>query len=92
MTLRQFLEAKGYARSDKNKCFCPWHNDSKPSAIINPNNIYCFACVRVFGLWDFQQTFDVVLEEVPEAAVPLDKSGFSYNQVLFSFPFEVKGV
>lgn len=69
MTLRQFLEGKGFARSGSNKCFCFAHDDRKPSAMINPNNIYCFSCGRTFGLRDFMEAFDVVLDEVPEEKV-----------------------
>ena len=91
MTLRQFLEAKGFAHPGKDKCFCLWHADRKPSAYLNSNNIYCFSCGRVYGLRDFEEYFDVVLDRVPEESGPQVKAGYSYNQVLFEFPFMVRG-
>ena len=95
MNLRQFLEAKGYVRPGYNKCVCPFHGDRNPSAIMNHNSIYCFTESRLYGLWDFQQAFGIILDKVQEEeSVFLNsvkgRQAYSYNQALFYFPFKVK--
>ena len=94
MVLRQFMEAKGYVWRGGNKCICPFHGDRSPSAILNLNSIYCFTCGRLYGLWDFQQAFSVVLDRVPEEdSACLDaingKPSYQFNQVLFTYPFTI---
>jgi len=86
------MEAQGYARPGKDKCFCPWHQDRKPSAYKNLNNIYCFSCCRVYSLRDFETSFGVVLDHVPEeeATRQSGKLGYAYDQVLFEYPFKVE--
>ena len=91
MTLRQFLEAKGFARPGSNKCFCFAHDDRKPSAMINLNNIYCFSCGRVYSLRDFYDAFGVLLDQAPEEPVAWGKAGYAYGQALFEYPFQIKG-
>ena len=92
MTLRQFMEAKGWARPGVQKCHCPMHGaDRKASAMLNDNNIFCFVCNRTYGLYDFQQAFGIVLDHVSEdgnGGKPV-KAGYAYNQVLFEYPFKV---
>ena len=95
MTLRQFLEAKGYVRPGYNKCICPFHGDRSPSAILNCNSMYCFSCSQLYSLWDFEQGFGVLLDRVEEAdsgylSSIKGKQAYSYNQVLFQFPFTIK--
>ena len=89
------MQARGWARPGSSKALCPYHGDRSASAIVNPNNIYCFACGRTYSLYDFQQAFGVVLDRVDEeGSVFLDvlkgKAGYTYNQVLFKYPFRVK--
>ena len=95
MTLRAFMEARGWARADSNKCVCCFHQDHSPSAFLNDNNIFCFACGRAYGLWDFRQAFGIELEKVEEnGSAFLDqvkgKAGYAYNQILFRYDFKVK--
>ena len=97
MTLRDFMIAHGWVHNGGNKCICCFHGDQKPSAILNPNSIYCFAESRLYTLWDFQQAFDVILDKVPEEDSAIlnsvkGKAGYSYNQVLFWYPFQVGGL
>ena len=92
MTLRQFLEAKGYAKPGKDKCFCNWHSDRKPSAFLNRNNIYCFSCCRVYSLHDFETSFGIVLDRVEEGSVGDSNAGWEYSGVLFEYPFVVKEI
>ena len=91
------MEMRGWARSGSNKILCPMHGDHNTSAVQNSNNIYCFVCCRTYGLYDFQQAFGVELERVPEEGgdsmfldIAKGKAGYSYNQVLFSYNFQVK--
>jgi hypothetical protein len=96
VTLTQWLELRGYLRPGSNKAHCPFQaQDRNPSAIVNPNSIYCFSCSRRYSLWDFQQAFGVVLEEEPESgsnqlARIKGLSRYSYGDVLFSYEFKVK--
>jgi hypothetical protein len=92
MTLRQFLESRLWLRAGGSKCLCPFHNDRTPSAVVNPNNIYCFAESRVYGLRDFQDAFGVVLDEVPDGGSVFlgmlqGRNGYPHNAVLFSYDF-----
>ena len=91
------MTAKGWARSGHNKCICPYHGDRSPSAILNPNSIYCFTCSRLYTLWDYSQAFGVVLDKVPEEESSClnsvkGKHSYSYNQVLFQYDFTIKNI
>ena len=98
MTLRMFMEAKGFIRNGYSKCLCPFHTDRSPSAILNLNSVYCFTCGRSYSLYHFQQAFGVVLDRVTdEAASPClsainGKQSYSFNQVLFSHPFQINNI
>jgi len=94
MTLRDYMIARGWVRSNSNKCLCPFHNDRSASALLNANNIYCFTCGQLYSLWDFQQAFGVYLDKVDEGdsrCLDMIKGNPAYqpNQVLFSYPFTV---
>lgn len=97
MNLSEYMMARGWARPGVNKCICPFHGDRTPSAILNPNSIYCFSCSMLYTLWDFQQGFGVFLDRVSEEDSSYlnsikGKSSYIYNQVLFWYPFTVRGL
>jgi len=95
MTLFEYMRARGWVRSGMTKCICPFHGDHSPSAVLNANSLFCFAESRLYTLWDFYQAFGVFLDRVPEEDSGMlnminGKFGYSYNQVLRSFPFQIK--
>jgi hypothetical protein len=95
MTLSDFMVSRGWSRGGSTKVICPFHGDRHPSAIMNPNSIYCFSEGRLYTLWDFQQAFGVILDSVPEAGSDqLSRikgvGGYSYNDVLFFYDFVIR--
>jgi hypothetical protein len=94
MTLKQFMETKGWARPGSNKVVCPFHGDRNPSAYLNLNSIFCFSENRLYSLWDFQQAFDVVLDKEADGKSDIlarlkGEVRYSYNDVLFTADFQV---
>lgn len=90
MNLEQFMTQRGYYPGHGNKCLCPFHSDNTPSCYLNPNNIYCFTCVRTYTLYDFRRVFGVHLERVDEGSEMLNSikgtpTGLSPNEVIFTY-------
>lgn len=72
MTLREYLVQRHWSVGlDSRKCLCPFHGDRSPSAYINDNDIWCFVCQRKYYRSDFQNTFGVKLDYVPEESQTL---------------------
>lgn len=44
LSCRELLEMNGYEVSRKNKCRCPYHDDTKPSMQVYSDCVHCFAC------------------------------------------------
>lgn len=90
MTLRQYMVFRGWAREESSrKCFCPFHSDNSPSAYLNDNTIYCFACNKTFKLYDFKREFGVRLDYVKTSSLLEGMHQFNpiTSDVLFTYPW-----
>jgi hypothetical protein len=91
------MEMRGWVLPGSNKAICPFHGDRKPSAYLNLNSLYCFSESRLYGLWDFEQAFSVVLDREPDGhsdvlAKIKGEIRYSYNDILFTHDFKVKEI
>jgi len=99
VTLEEAMRLKGLVPANGGigrKCHCPSPehpgNDANPSAMLNANNVYCFVCVRSFGLGYLSNLWGVSLEAAPvTASSGKEVNGVTYpwNSALFTYPFEV---
>ena len=44
LSCRDLLSMNGYEISRKNKCRCPYHDDTKPSMQVYDDGVHCFSC------------------------------------------------
>ena len=100
MTLEEVMRWKGLVPANGGvgrKCHCPSPehpgNDVNPSAMLNANNVYCFVCVRSYGLKYLSDLWGVSLEASQQSTVSSSKEvggvAYAWNQALFTYPFEV---
>jgi DNA primase len=79
MTLRKYLlSVRAIESVEQKKMFCPFHQDTKPSAYVNPNSIYCFSCARLFFLDELEEHFHVRLEEDESEKYQEEDNVFQY--------------
>lgn len=55
VSMRDVLDRYHIPVNRKNKCLCPFHNDSHPSMQIYPDSYYCFVCQESGDIFTFIQ-------------------------------------
>lgn len=90
MTLTEFLQQRHYLVGEK-KCFCPFHQDRSPSAMLNVggNGVYCFVCRRTYSFVMVGRHFHVRLDYDPSESSTLDAlhGKLPEPEILFTYPW-----
>lgn len=81
--VKTVLEYYGVQFNRYNKCRCPFHDDKNPSAVVNHNKLFCFACGKSFDTIDITRHFGAVkpLKEAAEIA-GIDIQDYAYDDGL----------
>lgn len=58
--IEQVLGYFKIAINERNKCLCPFHNDTDPSLQVNEKHVYCFGCKQS---WDIFSLAKALLEK-----------------------------
>lgn len=86
--MRQAAEHYGYPVDRQGRCLCPFHNDSRPSMKIYPDNrgYYCFSCgsggdvVKFVGQLYGISNEEAAVKLIGDFCLPIKTSGLTYRE------------